>query len=153
MSTRFIGNGNGLSIMCNHGDVSTGQRPLVDADGKPVIDKTGAPTYEHVFPAKCAAKITTGQILRSGIRHYAGTVGWFSVEMSGRLRDFCTEHAKPRREYVKAAKAERERIAEEKKAARAAVKQARLEERDRKREERKAAKAAKAAARLAKKAA
>jgi hypothetical protein len=160
MTAKFIGNGNGLVLSCNHGAVSFGQKPQVDDYGRPVVHKNGLPILEIVFPPPCETKLRTGQIVRSNIRHYAKTQGWLTVEVDGRQRDFCPEHAKVRKEQLKTRKADAERL---KKEARAAREKADRERRiawlaklagwKAKREEKERAKAARAAARASKRAA
>jgi len=126
MSTRFIGKGNGIVIMCNHGTVHMGERQVVDSDGKPVLHKNGTPATEYVFPPKCDEKLTTGQILRSGIRAYAQTQKWLTVVVDGRVRDFCASHAPERAAWIANRKAERERLLKDKQAARKKAEQEKL---------------------------
>jgi hypothetical protein len=156
MSSRFIGKGNGLVLTCNHGDLALGVAPIME-DGKPVLHKNGTPATEHVFPRGCAEKLTTGQILRSGIRAYAKTQKWLTVEVSGRLRDFCAAHAPIRAEQIKnrkrdadAARAAQKAAREKAEADRRAARVARLAEWKRKRDEKAARSAAWHAKRAAK---
>lgn len=151
MSAKFLGNGNGLVLRCNHGDVHMGEQRVIDAEGNPTVDDKGAAVYERVFPAKCDEKIVTGQILRSGIRHYAKTQKWLSIEVDSRQRDFCAAHGKVRAKWIKERKAQASAIKAEKKAARDQAKAAKrdawlakLAEWKRKREAREAKRAARA---------
>jgi hypothetical protein len=157
MTAKFIGNGNGLSLRCNHGDVHMGEQRAVDSDGNPAVDDQGSPLFERVFPPKCDEKIVTGQILRSGIRAYAKTQKWLTVEIDGRQRDFCPAHGQVRVKWIKERKAQADAIKAEKKAARekadAERRQAWADKQaawKRRREEREASKRERAAARAAK---
>jgi hypothetical protein len=138
MTAKFIGNGNGLALHCNHGDLS----------------------FHETWPSQCGEKLVTGQIVQRNIRHYASTVGWLTVEVDGRNRDFCPPHALLRKEQLKTRRTDAERL---KKEARAAREKADRERRDAwlaklagwksKREEKERAKVARAAARARKRAA
>src|SRR5678815_721724 len=96
-----------------------GERPSLGGDGKPMLHKNGTPIMESIWPAKCEHKLTTGQILRSGIRHYAETQKWLAgVTVDDKVRDFCHEHGPVRKKWLKGRAAERKRVEAEKKAAR-----------------------------------
>jgi len=144
MTAKFIGNGNGVVIICNHTAA-----PHKDADGH-VVFHEGA----------CNARAATGNILRSVNRKHAGTLGWFSAVIAGRQRDFCPQHAAWWKVYLAGAKKAADELKKRKDLERRAKEQAKRDAKiareaawKQKRDEKAAAKAERAATRLAKKAA